>query len=309
MKWLANAVVQGPLQASLVTASLGLLSLLVPLVSLLSLAAVALVGLGRGLWVALRVSLIAMLLTSVFGFFVLQTPWLGVALLLVLWLPTCGVSEVHRHWRSLGLTAQVSALGALILVVAAHLFMGDPSQTWERLLDPLRQALVADGLLVESESIVLLSSMASWLTGMLAAAFMLQLLLGLFIARWWQALLYNPGGFGEEFRAYRLSRISAILLVALLVLAGVSGGGNLASDLAIVLAVLFVLQGLAIIHQLVAWRRLRRWWLILLYVVMFVLAPQIALLIALLGFVDVWADLRRRAGGPRAPDDRDEKTA
>ncbi len=51
--------------------------------------------------------------------------------------------------------------------------------------------------------------------GMIAYGIGISAILGLLVARWWQALLYNPGGFKQEFHALRLPVwISALSVVA-----------------------------------------------------------------------------------------------
>ena len=43
-------------------------------------------------------------------------------------------------------------------------------------------------------------------------------ILCLFVSRWWQAMLYNPGGFGEEFRQLRLDvRAAGLSIIAFIV--------------------------------------------------------------------------------------------
>ena len=53
----------------------------------------------------------------------------------------------------------------------------------------------------------------AWLVGSTAVC-------GLFLSRWWQALLFNPGGFQEEFHGFRLDRTIALILIVF-VIAGV----------------------------------------------------------------------------------------
>ena len=50
----------------------------------------------------------------------------------------------------------------------------------------------------------LASLIAPVLTGLIAALLQIVSVLSLILGRYWQALLYNPGGFGREFRSLRL---------------------------------------------------------------------------------------------------------
>ncbi len=61
----------------------------------------------------------------------------------------------------------------------------------------------------------------------------------------------------------------------------------------VVIAV-YLFQGLAVAHGVVKRRNAGRGWLIALYVLLFFAFARIAVLVALLGMLDAWVDLRRR---------------
>ena len=233
----------------------------------------------------------------------LGSPWLALGILLVFWAPIWTLAVVLRASRSLALTVQLAGLLGLILVLALHVSVGDPAAYWSQLLDPLRQTLLADGLMQADASQSLFDEVARRMTGLFTAALVLQLLASLFIARWWQAALYHPGGFGEEFRALRLAPGLGAATLILAIWSSVAGAGSLATDLLPVLGMLLILQGLAVVHWLVQAQTLRRGWLVALYVLLVLFMPQMGLFIAGVGLVDIWADIRarvaQRASGPR----------
>jgi hypothetical protein len=171
------------------------------------------------------------------------------------------------------------------------------------LMTPLREVLVQDDVVDPAAAESVFEAVAQWMTGAFAAALVLQWLLGLFIGRWWQAQLYNPGGFGEEFRSLRLPRLLGVAGVLLLLLIGVAPVPGLVPDLLIVLMSLYLLQGLAVLHQVHHARGLHIGWLFGLYALLVVFMPHAELLVACLGLVDVLVNLRARlAQGPgRAP--------
>jgi len=123
-------------------------------------------------------------------------------------------------------------------------------------------------------------------------------LLSLLLARAWQAGLYNPGGFGVEFRAPRLGRRFAVLSLATAATATVLSGslGQLMADALVILLVIYLLQGLALVHAVVHSRSAHRGWLIGLYAVLLMAALQVMPLLALLGWMDAWIDFRTRVG-------------
>lgn len=110
----------------------------------------------------------------------------------------------------------------------------------------------------------------------------------LILGRYWQALLYNPGGFKQEFHSLRFDmRIMGVVL-ALLALGqlGVAPFSNWVP----LFTLLPLINGLALIHFIVARRKMGMNWLILTYLILFVMAPAIIAL----GIVDAFADIRKR---------------
>ena len=131
------------------------------------------------------------------------------------------------------------------------------------------------------------------LTGLLAALLQITTLLSLMLGRYWQALLYNPGGFGLEFRALRFSPAPAMVLLAGMLLA--PSLGVQAAMLAPLCSVPLVFAGIALVHGLVAQNRMSRFWLVGLYVTLALFMQLIYPLLAILAIVDSLFDFRGRA--------------
>lgn len=131
------------------------------------------------------------------------------------------------------------------------------------------------------------------LAGLLAALLQIATLLSLMLGRYWQALLYNPGGFGSEFRALRFSPLPAMLLLVGMLL-GPSLGVQLAM-LAPLCSVPLVFAGAALFHGLVAQGRMSRFWLVGLYVSLVLFMQLMYPLLAVLAIVDSLFDFRGRA--------------
>jgi hypothetical protein len=215
---------------------------------------------------------------------------------LVLWLPVWLLALLLRQTRALVLILQASALLGAVLVVLGYLWLGDPAAWWApRLEDILGPLFSARGL----DAAEYIPELARWMTAMTAAALVLGILISLLWARAWQARLYNPGGFGAEFRALHLGRqfalaSLAVVAVAQLPMAGLAGA---AADIVFTLVVVYLLQGLALAHAVVHITKARRMWLIGLYGLLLFAAPQLVMLLALLGWLDAWIDVRARLGG------------
>lgn len=303
MKALAAFVMRGPSQAALIAAVTALLSVLVPPLGLLSVGAVGLVTLRHGARYGLLVIAIGTLGMGALAWLAMGSPLPAIGVLAMLWVPTMALAILLRSTRSLSLTLQAAGALGVLGLLTVFLLMEDPAATWLTVLAPFRDALVADGVVTEEASAAVFADLAGWMTGAFAAALVGQLLFGLFIARWWQAGLFNPGGFGAEFRELRLGRPFGVLVLLLLVALQFVEGASLVANLLLVLGVLLLLQGLAVAHQVRALKQARQGWLIGLYVLMILFMPQSLILIACVGLVDIWADIRSRIApaGPRSP--------
>ena len=137
--------------------------------------------------------------------------------------------------------------------------------------------------------------LAGWMTGVLAAGLFLQLVFGLLLARWWQALLVNPGGLRKDFYALRLNQVLSLVGIAMVGLAALKFGvlSSLALQWSLIAMVPFLLVGLAVVHASLANLKASRGWLIALYILMSLL-PQVLLMVILVGVLDPWLELRRR---------------
>ena len=113
----------------------------------------------------------------------------------------------------------------------------------------------------------------------------------LMIGRWWQAALYNPGGFRQEFHGLRFDPRVMIFLLGL-ILAGLLDIPPLDGWLPL-FSVAPMFAGLAIAHYAVARKGLGSVWLVLCYLTLFMMAPAIIML----GLTDSVLDLRKRLDG------------
>jgi hypothetical protein len=115
---------------------------------------------------------------------------------------------------------------------------------------------------------------------------------GLVLARYWQATLYNPQGFGREFQQLRLSPAIALALLALGVVLTLPG-----SDYRMWLALAgmpFAVAGVALVHGMAALKRWGRGPLVTMYVAWFFLLGPVTATLFLLALIDSWVDFRGR---------------
>jgi hypothetical protein len=294
MGGLASLVMRGRVQAVLVAAGFAMLALLVPPVSILSAAVVALVTLREGTKSGLTVAGLAALACGALAFVLFPDPVPVLGFVLVLWVPVWGLALFLRTSRSLDLTVVAAMLTGLLIAMAYSLQI--TAAEWQELLAPLGEGLQQSGMLDAAQGDTFTAALAQWMPGLLAAAFFAQMVLALLIARWWQAKLYNPGGFGAEFHELRLHRAVAFLalpLLAVLVL-GIEGGWPLVRYLGPLLTVGYFFQGLAVAHGVVAKSKLHRGWLYGLYALLLLAMGYTVLVLATVGYTDAWLDYRAR---------------
>ena len=106
-------------------------------------------------------------------------------------------------------------------------------------------------------------------------------------------MLFNPGGFGEEFRQIRIGKKASIGLLIGIALA-VFTNNQMITELIMVAIAIFMFQGLSLAHGLVKLREMGTGWLIVLYVLMFILFIQMIVLLATFGLIDNFVDFRQK---------------
>jgi hypothetical protein len=294
MRSLAGFAMRGRSQAALVAAGVAVLSLVVPPVAVISSAAVALVTLRQGAREGLLVVGIAALGSGVLAWLALGAPRLALGFLVVLWVPLWVLALVLRATRNLALTVQGAALIGLLILLGLHLLADDPAAYWVEVMEPLRVGLVEGGVLADAASRTLVEGLAKWMTGAFAASLYVQFLLALFLARWWQASLYNPGGFGAEFRDLRLSPVLGYVALAMIGVRLWQPEAVWGYELLVLIGPLLLLQGLAVAHGVRHTLGAGAGWLVGLYVLLFVALPYAEVLVSGLGLLDLWLDVRAR---------------
>ncbi|MDM8348486.1 hypothetical protein P8H27_06200 [Pseudomonas sp. sp1636] len=283
MRALAEFIMRGRMQAILVV----VVSAALPLLFWLSAAAGCLVLLRRGLSDALGILAWAMLPAIGWWYF-------GEPRTLLVLLGALGLALLLRaslSWNRVLLCSV--ALGLVYgLVLGAvfrepiELMAGELQKLMPQMLDGVHQQMSVD------ERARLDSLIAPVLTGLLAALLQIVSLLSLMLGRYWQAQLYNPGGFGREFRALRLPLAPAMLL-----LVGMLLGPNLGPQMAMLTplcSVPLVFAAIALLHGLVAQERLAKFWLVGLYITLLLFMQLTYPLLVVLAIVDSLFDFRGR---------------
>ena len=302
MRALASYIMRGRMQA--ISAAVGFmgLSLVFPLFSYISAATVALVVLRLGWRETLVVTGGALLAISAIAWITLGDPGVGASFALVVWVPIIALALVLRHTMSLPITLAVAATVGAFGVLAVYAGVDDPASWWRESVIKVIQTQVIDSAGLDAEQSqtwrVTLDQMANVMTGIVVAWFVLSSVLSLLLARWWQAMLYNPGGFSKEFYQLRLGKTMAVVALVLMVasLLPLDKVAAVSKDIVIVLVLLYVLQGLAVAHASIAVRGVNAVWLVALYFVLMV----VPMVVAIVGLLDTWVELRGRVRPTRS---------
>jgi len=284
MRALAQFVMRGPLQASGVAA----LTTAIPLLFWVGTAVVGLVILRLGIRQGLNVGLWALLPALGWSWFG-QDPT-ALAVLLEVMLMTA-LLRVTSSWDK-------ALCGGTFLAIVIGLVL---PQLYPGLMDILVQtgvqfyqqynADVAQSLGNNLESVIRQTMSASMAGTYLALAIGMTLL-----ARGWQAALYNPGGLRTEFHGLRLSPVFAVVFAVTMVIGPVLGLNTVL--LAWAAGTPLFLAGLALVHGVVARKKLSRQWLVMFYVALVLLGPSLMILLVVLAFVDSWLNIRGRINPP-----------
>jgi hypothetical protein len=210
---------------------------------------------------------------------------------------------VLREGRNLGVAIEMAVLLGVIAVLAFYGYQQQPALFWsgtlEAMIQPVLQNKPDD---VPVEQIQQSAQVfAHFMTGAIAAGSVYGLLFGLFLARWWQAALYNPGGFRPEFLEMKGHTKLAIATLVLLALAALSSGivAEMAWNMLLVLFVLYTFIGTAVLHATFSVMKGSRFMVPFLYLTL-VMIPHVMVIIAICGLTDNWLNLRNKISNKTA---------
>ena len=290
---MASFIMAGRGQAAFFIILSTLLSLILPPVGLFSGAAIALITLKISWQQGLIYTFLGSAVLAIVTYLLKQDASLGITAGLIGWLPIVFFATILAQTNSWQRTLQAILATTIAGLLLFHLYQPDPVVFWQATLEQLKPVLQEAYKLGSSETDELIQSMSGWMTGVFAAAITVTVTLALLLARHWQAMLYNLGGFGEEFRQLRVGKLPALIMVACIVLAILTDSA-LAIEILIIAVAIFMLQGLALAHGIVAQLEMKVGWLVALYILLFFLLPQMFVLLAAFGIIDNFVDFRRK---------------
>lgn len=281
MRGLAEFVMRGRWQALAVAVLGSVLVFAAPI----SAAAIALVTMAQGMrdgsWVALWSLLPALLLGWVSGDY-------GTGfLLLSVFVGAMVLAQTLSLSLALLAIVPVSAIGGVLLLTLNSAFL----EAMLSMLDTWIAALQAESP-ESGESLNAFRPTVTQVAGLMATGNALMASLSLLLGRYWQAALFKPGAFGEEFRAFKLPSV----LTALLVLTAMLGAlnGSEAAAWSALAGIPVTLAGFALFHHIARRQQLGGTFLTVGYVLWIIVdGLKVGVLLAVL--LDAFLDLGRRA--------------
>lgn len=197
----------------------------------------------------------------------------------------------YENW---GFIVDCSILIGVVFIGFLHFTYPDIQNFWATRLTQYIDQLIAsgNGEGITPESRQQMIDVSHYAGGLLTAFVLLNAILQLMLARWWQGLVFNPGGLRQELYNIRLSHVIGVLFIIFLVLAYMNN--PIAIDIMPVIYLLFAVSGFSLMHYMLAPRKYSWLWLLIMYAVAIRFFPQSGLLISFVTFLDIWFNFRQR---------------
>ncbi len=296
MRALGGFMLIGRLQAVTVISLFTAIAMSLPALSyLLSGVPAGLIILRKGPAYGMQVLLVCLLAVVLFVALAGANPQVALAFALGIWVPVAICCSVLRITQSQGWLVFAAGVIAAAYVLMVHWLIDDVPAWWLQWMEIWIKNAFPEGGGEQYQEV--LERAAPAMNAMMASGMTISLVVATFLSRWWQSALFNPGGFRTEFYALRLPNVVIFLTLMGIGLLYTGSGqpGSAGLDILVVVIVLYLFQGLASVHRIVAAKSMPRGWLIMMYVLL-LLVPQAVLLVACLGLVDSWMINRNKEG-------------
>lgn len=271
---LARFALKSPLHIGILAAVFAV----VPMLYVLSAALVALTTLRHGFTAGTRTLLFAI------GGALVSWQLTGVPLsILVLSISTL-LAFVLRVTFSWNRTLIVGAVLGIVLALVAQAFM---QEQFNELLSSVQE--LASGGDQSSPGWAMIDLVKPHVGFIMLASQLFEALLSLIIARYWQAGLFNPGGFKAEMHQLRFTWQEMVFLVIAIIASLVNGSAAM-----LLLVIPLGFAGFALVHGIVAKLKLAGQWLIGFYIALVLLNQIILPLLMVLVCLDSIFDFRKR---------------
>ncbi len=205
-----------------------------------------------------------------------------------------------RRYSNWSLVIETAALIGLIFVAVIHVIYPNVGAWWAEQLTAyfsktasLFGQIAPEGAAVPADAqIQMVARGKQYATGFLTASIVANALLQVVIARWWQAVIFNPGGLRKELHQIRLGHVAAVIFILGFILSYLDNVISL--DMMPVLYMAFGAAGLSLAHSLLAANKTGWVWLFIIYVGVLFLFPAGVVIVAMAALLDTLLDFRKR---------------
>tara|TARA_R110000868_G_scaffold392875_1_gene663718 strand:- start:29994 stop:30929 length:936 start_codon:yes stop_codon:yes gene_type:complete len=301
MQRIGEYLLRNPLNAAWIALVLASINLVLPICGWVVGVIIAIVTLRKG-W---RASLPIVVLACVPGIVQLFFPVHNVlfivnviAAMMTVWLLAC---LLHRT-VSWSVTIQTLAIAFAIVIVIIHVVYPDITSWWATHMQDYLAKAEKQMQLPVAEQQVLAQRVSQWaklFTGLQLASLLMTGYFWLILARWWQAVMFNPGKLKPELHNIRINRLLAIMIVAALLLASITKAA-VCFDVLPVLIIPTVVAGLSLFHCFAATRKSPTMWVTLFYaffvmaMITGVIGVMFLMLLMIFAMLDSFMNLRLR---------------
>ena len=287
MKALGNYILRSRVHAILAISVLTLFSIFIsPFSYFISGAPMGLAALRKGPVTGLQVAAGCLLLTALPAMALNLQPGIPIAFMATVWLPVILCAGLLRNTQSQGLMVLCAGTVGVFFTALIYVMLEDIQKWWHEWFELWQQYAESEPARQQLEQAYQLIS--PLLSAIFASGFVISLIITMLLARWWQSALFNPGGFRKEFYALRLPRILVFpTLAGLLTLLLIPGATSIAlRDTVILMLVLYLFQGISVIHGFLYTRARSRVWLIVIYGMFFIMPRFVLLFMSCVGIVN-----------------------
>lgn len=199
--------------------------------------------------------------------------------------------RAYGHWS---VVLEMTLLFGILFVGLAHVMYPELPAWWEKELSLYAGKALAAADDTKEVQAAIIADMKNYATGFVLSFVLINVVLQLLMARWWQAVIFNPGGLRKELYDIRLKYIAGAVFLAVLLLSYLKNAYAL--DMMPLVYMVYALAGLSLLHYVISCIATRSgwFWLLLVYTSMILLFPFSVAAIAVLGLFDTGLDLRKR---------------
>ena len=208
---------------------------------------------------------------------------------------------VLRRSGNWSLVTSVAAVMGMLIVAGVHLVFPDVAGWWEREITAYFTktssilSMLAPGnpeLIPADVQATLIGRARRYGAGFVVSSVMINAILQLMVARWWQAAIFNPGGLRKELYRIRLSYV--LTAVFMIIFAAGFTGSAVCLDLLPVLFMAYCLAGLSLLHVLFNKIKTGTFWLICIYAGVCLWVPYGVVIVAIAALFDSLFNFRKR---------------